>query len=194
MNTNVKTMKITATLLCLASAAALVSGCDSARKAFSSDKTAPDEFAVYSRPPLSLPPEYKLRPPTPGVVLQRGEAATTLAKRAIISQAVRRLANPLPAKGSPGILALLRDTGGLTSTPDIRTIINEETSILSSQDQRFVDKLIFWVDDKEPGGTIVDAKKEQKRIQKNQALGKSINDGKSPEIKVKRKKKGILDF
>ena len=89
---------------------------------------------------------------------------------------------------------MLRDTGGLTSTPDIRTIINEETSILSSQDQRFVDKLIFWVDEKEPGGTIVDAKKEQKRIQKNQALGKSINDGKSPKIKVKRNKKGVLDF
>jgi hypothetical protein len=194
MNTMMKPMKTITTILCLASAVALVSGCESARKAFSSDKTAPDEFAVYSRPPLSLPPEFKLRPPTPGIELKRGDTATTLAKRAIISQTVRRTAKPLPAKGSPGVLALLRDTGGLTSTPDIRATINEETSILSSQDQRFVDKLIFWVDEQEPGGTIVDAKNEQKRIQKNQALGKPINEGESPEIKVKRNKKGILDF
>jgi hypothetical protein len=189
-----KTMKTTTTIVCLALAVALLGACESARKAFSTDKTAPDEFAVYSRPPLSLPPEYTLRPPTPGKELQRGEASTTLAKRAIINQTVRRQAKPLPAKGSPGVLALLRDTGGLNSTPDIRATINEETSILSSQDQRFVDKLIFWVDEKEAGGTIVDAKNEQKRIQKNQALGKSINDGESPEIKVKRSKKGLLDF
>ncbi|PCH83748.1 MAG: hypothetical protein COC02_03465, partial [Rhodospirillaceae bacterium] len=79
-------MKITATLLCLASAAALVSGCDSARRAFSSDKTAPDEFAVYSRPPLSLPPEYTLLPPKPGEKFQRGDSSAALAKQAIVGQ------------------------------------------------------------------------------------------------------------
>ena len=191
---DMKKMKPIVTLICLVSAATLLGACESARKAFSSDKTAPDEFAVYSRPPLSLPPEYKLRPPTPGVELQRGESAKVLAKRAIISQTVRQPVKPLPVKGSPGVLALLRDTGGLNAAPNIRATINEESSILTTQDQRFVDKLIFWVDETAPGGTVVDAKKEQKRIQKNQALGKSVNDGKSPEITLKRKKKGILDF
>ncbi|MDA1089423.1 MAG: DUF3035 domain-containing protein [Proteobacteria bacterium] len=189
-----KTLKTTTAILCLFSAVALLGACESARKAFSSDKTAPDEFAVYSRPPLSLPPEYKLRPPTPGKELQRGEAATVLAKRAITSQAVRQPVQPLPAQGSPGVQALLRDTGGLNATSAIRATINEESSILSNQDQRFVDKLIFWVDENEPGGTIVDAKNEQKRIQNNQALGKAITDGESPEIKLKRNKKGLLDF
>ena len=180
--------------LCLAGAVALLGGCESARKAFSGDKNAPDEFAVFSRPPLSLPPEYKLRPPAPGETTKRGDDATALAKQAVLNQAVRRPSAQARTKGSPGTLSLLRNTGGLNATPDIRTTINEETSILSSQDQRFVDKLIFWVDDKEDGGTIVDAKKEAKRIQENQALGKPINEGETPEVKIKRGRKGLLDF
>ena len=59
-------MKKTTPFLSLALAVTLLSGCESARKAFSGDKNAPDEFAVYSRPPLSLPPDYRLRPPPPG--------------------------------------------------------------------------------------------------------------------------------
>jgi len=181
------------TFLCLMGAAAMLSGCESARKAFSSDKAAPDEFAVYSRPPLSLPPEYKLRPPKPGEAFQRGDSTVATAKQALVGRAVNRR-TPRKVEGSAGVIALLRNTGGLTASSDIRATINEEASILSSQDQRFVDKLIFWVDEEPEGGTIVDAKKEQKRIQKNQALGKPITEGESPEIKVKRGRKGLLNF
>lgn len=187
-------MQKTPAFLCLACAAVLLSGCESARKAFSADKTAPDEFAVFSRPPLSLPPHYKLRPPKPGATVVRGDAASTLAKRAVLNQAVKTPTSQEPPKGSPGLIALLRNTGGLNASSDIRATINEESSILSNQDQRFVDKLIFWVDDKEDGGTVVDAKKEQKRIQKTQALGKPITEGETPDVKIERGRKGILDF
>ena len=186
-------MKKTSTFLCMVGAVELLSACESARKVFSGDKNAPDEFAVYSRPPLSLPPEYKLRPPKPGEKFQRGDSSVTVAKQAIVGQALNRR-RPPKVEGSPGIMALLRETGGLTATPDIRATINEEASILSTQDQAFVDKLIFWVDERPEGSTIVDAKKEQKRIQKNQALGKPITEGQSPEIKVKRERKGLLNF
>jgi hypothetical protein len=180
--------------LCLAGAVALLSGCESARKAFSGDKSAPDEFAVFSRPPLSLPPQYKLRPPTPGQTVRRGDQTSTMAKRAILGQTVKTPVANIPAGGSPGVIALLRETGGLNATSDIRATINAETSILSTQDQRFVDKLIFWVDEREEGATVVDAQKEQKRIQTNQALGKPITEGKTPEVKVKRATKGLLNF
>jgi hypothetical protein len=107
---------------------------------------------------------------------------------------VKTQAAQLPPKGSPGVIALLRNTGGLNATSDIRATINEESSILSTQDQRFVDKLIFWVDEKNEGATVVDAKKEQKRIQKTQALGQPITEGKTPDVKIKRGRKGLLDF
>ena len=47
---------------------------------------------------------------------------------------------------------------------------------------------------KDGRGTIVDAEKEQTRIQRNQALGNPITEGESPEIKVKRGRKGLLNF
>ena len=41
---------------------------------------------------------------------------------------------------------------------------------------------------------MVDADKEQKRIQENQALGKSITEGETPQVTRKRSRKGLLDF
>ena len=97
-------------------------------------------------------------------------------------------------KGSVGIQILLKDAGSLDALPNIRTVLNEETSILSVQDQAFVDKLIFWADEKPFEGTVVNAEKEQQRIRENQALGKPITEGETPQIKRKRSRKGLLDF
>lgn len=187
-------MKKTSTVAYLLAAVALLGACESARKVFSTDKTSPDEFAVYSRPPLSLPPEYKLRPPTPGSSRPRGETAKYLAEKAILGPKARSGNRLKAVKGSIGVRALLRDTGALTASADIRAVINEETSIMAERDQTFVNKLIFWVDDKPFQGTIVNAEEEQKRIQKNQALGRPITDGETPEIKVERGRKGLLNF
>lgn len=188
-------MNKTTTVLCVAAAVALLSGCESARKVFSNEKTGPDEFAVYSRPPLSLPPDYRLRPPAPGERRPDDLSAKTIAQQAIIRNQRRSSAAARPPEGSSvGIQALLRETGGIAATSDIRVIINEETSILAEQDQAFVDRLIFWVDDKPFEGTVVDAEKEQKRIRENQALGKPITEGDTPQVKRKRGRKGLLEF
>ena len=187
-------MKKTTTLLSLAVAVALLSACESARKAFGVEKTAPDEFAVYSRPPLSLPPDYRLRPPAPGTSRPQMDLTKYMAEQAILGNAVRTGKASKPVEGSVGVQALLRDTGGMTASSDIREIINSETSIISHQDQAFVDRLIFWIDEKPYQGTVVDAEKERKRIQEAQALGKPVTEGKTPEIKRKRGRKGLLEF
>jgi hypothetical protein len=184
--------------LCLFAAVMMLAGCESARKVFSSDKTAPDEFAVYSRPPLSLPPEYSLRPPSPGEKRPQDLGPQHIAASAILGKTIKTAAeankSATKVKGSPGVLALLRETGGLEATDDIRAIVDQETSIISKQDEAFVDKLIFWVDAKPDQGTVVDADKEQKRIQENQALGKPITEGDTPQVTRKRGRKGLLDF
>jgi len=187
----------TATALCVLTAAALLSGCDSVRKVISGERTGPDEFAVYSRPPLSLPPEYTLRPPAPGEKRPQDLSAKDLAATAIVGKNTKPPQARAPAAatgGSPGLAALLRHTGASNVDHGIRAVVDQETSVLSRQDQAFVDKLIFWVDDKPDKGTVVDAEKEQKRIQENQALGKPITDGETPQIKRKPSRKGIFDF
>lgn len=180
--------------MCIVCAVALLSGCESVRKVFGSDKSGPDEFAVYSRPPLSLPPDYTLRPPAPGEKRPQDLSAQRLAVSAIVGKNGKPAKAPSSPGGSPGLAALLHDTGADTATDAIRVTVDQETSVISHQDQAFVDKLIFWVDEKPYLGTVVDAEKEQKRIQENQALGKPITEGETPQIKRKRGRKGILDF
>ena len=91
-----------------------------------------------------------------------------------------------------GLLDILR--GGVAADPNIRDTINRETSILSEEGDEFINKMIFWVEDKPFQGTVVNAAEEQKRILQNQALGKPINEGEVPEIKGLRARKGLLDF
>ncbi len=47
------------------------------------DKVGPDEFAVESRAPLTIPPDYDLRPPQPGASRPQETTAAEKARRAI---------------------------------------------------------------------------------------------------------------
>lgn len=59
-------MKISHLWICgLAATLAACSGGE-VRETLGLDRKAPDEFVVYSRPPLSVPPEFDLEPPRPG--------------------------------------------------------------------------------------------------------------------------------
>ncbi|MEQ8227322.1 MAG: DUF3035 domain-containing protein [Rhodospirillales bacterium] len=172
-------------------AALSLGACDTVQRAISGGKKAPDEFAVYKRPPLSLPPDYALRPPEPGreqleTYSPRDQARAAVLRRPVESQPLGRT--------TPGLTALMNKTGATDADPSIRKIVDEETLTLSVEDRRLIDKLIFWVDDKEYPGTVVDPAAEQRRLLETQALGKPINEGKTPEIKRETRKKGILGF
>ena len=181
--------------VCAIAMAGALSGCDSTRKAFGGGKNAPDEFVVYKRPPLSLPPEYGLRPPTPGAAQLQIVSPSEDARAALIGDKARqRPAAPAPAGQSRGLQSLMAKTGADAADPSIRRLVNEESSVLAEEDQLFINKLIFWVDDKNEPGTVVDPKKEQRRIMSNQALGKAINEGETPQVKRKQARKGLLDF
>ncbi|MBL94063.1 MAG: hypothetical protein CFH06_00113 [Alphaproteobacteria bacterium MarineAlpha3_Bin5] len=173
----------------------VLANCESAKKIIGNKKQVPDEFVIYARPPLSLPPNFGLRPPSPGS--STGLAVTPgMEAAAALSGRKAQINTPADAglKDTPGTFAILKQTGALDAHPSIRKVINQETSILSKEDTHFVNKLIFWVDDKPYEGTVVDADKESKRIQENQALGKTLDQGETPKIKRKQAKKGLLEF
>ena len=181
-------------ILLSVTAIAALSGCESAKKAFGGKKSAPDEFVVYSRPPLSQPPDYTLRPPTPGIARPQSTSASDTARDALLgttnSTEIRK--QQLPT--TPGLQALIISTGAIAADPNIRKKINAETSILAEEDHRLIDKMIFWVDDKPFEGTVVNPEKEQKRIREARALGKPITEGATEHVKRKRSKKGLLEF
>jgi hypothetical protein len=64
--------------LCLA-----LSGCAGFRQALGMDRVGPDEFAVESRAPLTIPPEFDLRPPQPGAPRPQEVTSAERARRVI---------------------------------------------------------------------------------------------------------------
>ena len=71
-----------ASALCLA-ASSLIAGCGDFKKTIGLEPTLPDEFAVESRAPLTIPPDFDLRPPSPGAPRPQEKASNQQAKQAI---------------------------------------------------------------------------------------------------------------
>jgi hypothetical protein len=178
----------------LLAAALLLSGCDETKRALGQTKDAPDEFAVYQRAPLSLPPEYGLKPPTPGAERPQAVNPRDRAVQALgaTGRAPGRQVGSADntARLSPGERSVLQLTGATNADPSIRLQVDRETSILATESVTLTDKIAFWNKDN-PFGTTVDPSKEARRIRENQALGKPLNRGDIPIIK--RKKKAILE-
>ena len=61
----------------------LLGGCTSIRQMVGLDRTGPDEFAVESRAPLTIPPEFDLRPPQPGAPRPQDVTAAERARKVI---------------------------------------------------------------------------------------------------------------
>jgi hypothetical protein len=224
-----RTRKIAA-LAALGLGVALASCGDDAKKAIGLGKNPPDEFQVLSRAPLSVPPEFTLRPPQPGAprpqepslpdnvrqrVLNnsapaaapapRDPAAPQASPRAPVAQAAIgapapasapgqafQPPQPIAATGAPSVgeRVLLARVGADKTPPNIRQVVNEDTTRLAEADKQFLDRLLFWKKDEAPA-VVIDAKKEQLRLQENAALGKPVNEGETPTIK--RVRKGLLE-
>lgn len=191
-------------------AAVLVSGgCESGTKdLFGRGKLPPDEFAVYTRAPLSLPPNYGQRPTGPNSLPAPGSGAQNRialvqpqdeARNALLG-AAQVGANPASTaqkaevvNASAGTRALLQRTGGASAPSDVRAQVNRETQLLAEADRSFIDRLMFWQPSTNPAdyGTVVDPAQESRRIQQTQALGEPIVAGETPTIK--RKRRGLLE-
>ena len=73
---------VVASALCLAGALP-IAGCGDFKKTIGLEPTLPDEFAVESRAPLTIPPDFELRPPSPGAPRPQEKAANQQAKQVI---------------------------------------------------------------------------------------------------------------
>ena len=174
----------------LMTGALLVGACDGAREAIGIGKQSPDEFAVVTRAPLSMPPDFGLRPPRPGVDRPQEAKVTDSARDLIVKSADPEASTRSVSTASLGESAILSKAGATNPDPNIRREINRESSILATENDSFADRLIFWQDQPAPG-TIVDAEAETKRLRENAALGDAPTKGRTP--KIVRKPKGWFE-
>lgn len=173
-----------------------LTGCEGTRQALGiEDKKGPDEFAVLTKAPLIIPPDFSLRPPAPGQkgpqdALIRGSARNTLLgtsnNTGVITQQDAKNAGT-----SAGELALLRKADAENVDPAIRKIVDSETSTLAENDQTLMESIMFW--QKQPEfGTVVDPTQEKKRIQENAALGNPASDGAETPT-IERRRRALLE-
>ncbi|WP_374377576.1 DUF3035 domain-containing protein [Dongia sp.] len=192
--------KLSLTLLGLLAAPALLAGCStSTKEALGLTKRSPDEFEVVSNAPLSMPPDYNLRPPAPGSPRPQEGTTRDQAQQVVFGYpGAGGAPSKLPEIGvgeassaqSAGEASLLQSAGISGVDPNIRQVVDAETSEDEADSKQLIDSIVFWRKP-EPYGTVVDPTEEQKRLQENAALGNAPTQGDVPIIE--RKKKGLLE-
>ena|ERR1019366_4334528 len=176
-------LTIAARLIAPAIVVVLSSGCgdSSLTRTFGLTRDAPDEFTVVTRAPLSMPPDFTMRPPQPGAPRPQEQSARSLAESALVPEAALGGA---PVGVSPGQAALVRDSGG-GAPADIRQRVDQEAR-LNSGDDGFIDRLLYW---RKPDSqrAVVDSEKEAQRLRQDSALGQSPVTGETPIIRDKKR-------
>jgi len=165
-----------------------LSACSDVKETMGIGRNSPDEFTVVQRAPLTLPPDYALRPPGDPADAPPAAASADQAKTALLGK------EATPAVAGNGEKTMLDKLGVASIEPDIRKKIDEDNGYIALKNQTVADKLVFW-DDNTPTSddapaSVIDPAKEAARLKKNKEEGKPINDGSVPVIE---KKQSTLD-
>lgn len=157
----------------------LLAGCAETKEAFGLTSKPPDEFAVVDHPPLSMPPDFALRPPRPGAP-ERGNSPSEKAANALFSDGSMQL---VPQQGvtslktqalTPAEQALIAQSGSDKASPTIRSQLSREYQPAASP--KLVEQLLFWKKPSQPG-TIVDPTAEAARLDAAKKQGVPLNAG-----------------
>jgi hypothetical protein len=154
---------VAASLGALALVASL-SACESINETFGFSKKPPDEFSVVRSAPLTLPPDYTLRPPKPGAPDANQASLRDQAESVLLEEAGASPAESTAA--SSGETALIERAGAADVDPNIRQILDRDATRQAPKEESFFDSLIFWRDD-DPPGDVVDAEAEAERLRED---------------------------
>jgi hypothetical protein len=157
-------------LLSLAAALALtLGGCTTIRNAAGISKELPDEFAVVSKAPLIIPPEFNLRPPQAGAAATNQISPTASAQEALYSDDPAVVAAGMTGNYSPAEKQFLAQTGAANADNSIRQLIAADNKGMQAADDSFTNQVLFGALSSNADGTPVDAAAEKQRIDDGKA-------------------------
>lgn len=154
-----------------------LAACSGASETLGLSKKSPDEFQVIKRAPLALPPNYDLRPPRPGAPRPQEQTPASEARETIFGTAEKTAQK---APGSAGN-TLLQKAGSAQIDPAIREKIDSEVETIEDKNTPVAKKL-FGLGRSGDSASLVDAKAESERLQKNAEEGKPVTEGQTPVI------------
>ena len=144
-----------------------LTGCSDFRQAIGTEKSSPDEFEVVVRPPLSLPPDFTLRPNADNInqlaaAPRAVETAKLLLERDIAS-----------VEGYDALFGLDQ------IDPNIRAVVDEETAGIRFE-RRLPIQVLFG--DLPDVGPILDQMAEDRRLRTNKLQERALNEGATPAV------------
>jgi len=112
-------------------------GCAGLGKALGNGKNPPDEFAIATKAPLVVPPDYSLRPPKPGETRPQELTPSERARQVL-------LGDSNAAAPTSGERQLLQQAGALSADQNIRAVLAAEGGGRAEKDRSFANQLMFW--------------------------------------------------
>ena len=119
------------------SAIALASSGCGIGKAIGTGKNSPDEFAIATKAPLVVPPDYALRPPRPGEARPQELSPSERAAQVL-------LGDPSAAPPTEGEKAILQKAGAFRANANIRNLLNAENGGRGEKERSLANQLMFW--------------------------------------------------
>ena len=167
--------RLTLSLISLSFVGVMATGCSDIRRAIGSEKSAPDEFEVVVRPPLSLPPSFG----ADAAALTSGASATPATD--VAGDAQSRAASVFGAaegRATEGYGQLF----DFAAVPEnIRETIDEETYGIRFERRLPLEKLFGGLPDI---GPVLDKVAEDQRLRQNLREGRLPVEGATPAVDV----------
>jgi hypothetical protein len=160
----------------LAALGGALSGCQSAATALGMTKVVPDEFRVVTKAPLTVPPDYSLRPPAPGEPRPQELQPESAARTALLGQRAAQ-------DRSQGEKLLAAKAGGDKADPLVRYVVDDEFGEIAHKDPSFADKVLFWRKNKT----------DEKAAQTAKASGAETSTAIDPAVEAARLKNLVGD-
>jgi len=138
-------MRVLIPILALSVAATALSGCDSLRQAAGLNKKSPDEFAVTTKAPLVIPPDFNLRPPLPGAPPANTLDPSSNAQAALFASTAdpATVAASMRGNYTPGEKMFLANAKVGTADPGIRARLSaDQRAAIQNADRSFTDRLL----------------------------------------------------
>ncbi|MEY4707870.1 MAG: hypothetical protein RJB58_1593 [Pseudomonadota bacterium] len=121
----------------------VLSGCNTIRDMAGLQKKSPDEFAVTTKAPLVIPPDFNLRPPMPGAPPANTLDPSSNAQQALFNNSdPQTVANGMRGNYSPAEKLLLAHAGTQNSDPAVRARLSAEERARQNADRSFTNRIL----------------------------------------------------
>jgi hypothetical protein len=146
----------------LVAAGLCLMSCESIREAAGIVKQPPDEFAVVSKAPLIIPPDYNLHPPKPGAPPLNQQSPTQNAQAALYGDDTAAIAATIGGNYSEAEKLLLAQSGAATADSSIRRTIAADNA--NAEDTGSLTDSLLFGSSPPVGDKPVDAQAESARV------------------------------